>query len=363
MKARPAHDGLRPSPSMSVETPAETSQTLKLLNAQEALSLFGHQDQHLRMIQDRFAARIVARGDEVRISGAPADVSRVMDVFDQLLILLRRGEKLRRQEVKYILDMQERQFDRPVVDFIGTSPIPLRGKRGSIKAKTVGQHGYLEAIAGNDIVFGIGPAGTGKTYLAVAAAVCYLERREVRRIILTRPAVEAGESLGFLPGDLQAKVDPFLRPLYDALYDMLDVETVRRYVDQGVVEIAPLAYMRGRTLNSSFVILDEAQNTTPEQMKMFLTRLGLQSRAIVTGDITQIDLPLNRKSGLIQVCDILFGIEGISFIFLTGDDVVRHPLVQRIVAAYGRYDAAQGNGPEGSEHGGAALRDAETERA
>jgi phosphate starvation-inducible PhoH-like protein len=348
---------------MSVETPAETSQTLKLLNAQEALSLFGHQDQNLRLIQDRFGARIVARGDEVKVSGAPADVSRVMDVFDQLLVLLRRGERLHRQAVEYIIDTQGRWLERPVADFIGTSPIPLRGKRGAIKAKTVGQHRYLEAIARDDMVFSIGPAGTGKTYLAMAAAVSCLERHEVRRIILTRPVVEAGESLGFLPGDMQAKVDPFVRPLYDALYDMMDVETVRRYVEQGIVEIAPLAYMRGRTLNSSFIILDEAQNTSSEQMKMFLTRLGVQSKAIITGDITQIDLPINRKSGLVQVCDILYGVEGISFVFLTYHDVVRHPLVQRIVAAYERYDAAQGNGPKILEHGKAASQDTTAERA
>lgn len=356
-------DGLRPSPSMSIETPAEVSQTLKLLNAQEALSLFGCQDQHLRMIQDHFEARIVARGDEVKVSGAPEDVSRVMEVFDQLLVLLRRGEDLRHHEIRYVLDMQKHRSAQPVVDFIGTSPIPLRGKRGTIKAKTIGQHRYLEAIVRDDMVFSIGPAGTGKTYLAVAAAISRLERREVRRIILARPAVEAGESLGFLPGDLQAKVDPFLRPLYDALYDMLDVETVRRYIDQGVVEIAPLAYMRGRTLNSSFVILDEAQNATSEQMKMFVTRLGFQSKAIITGDITQIDLPLNRKSGLVEVCDILYGIDGISFVFFTHHDVVRHPLVQRIVVAYERHDAAQGNGSRVSGDGEVASQDADAERA
>ncbi len=331
---------------MSVETPTETSYTLKLLNAQEALSLFGHQDQHLRMIQGRFNPRIVARGDEVKIIGEPGDVAQLVDFFDQLLALVRRGDHLNALEVQYLLDMHGQELERPIVDLIGTSPLPLRGKRGSIKAKTIGQHRYLEAIVQNDIVFGIGPAGTGKTYLAMAAAVSCLERREVRRIILTRPAVEAGESLGFLPGDLQAKVDPFLRPLYDALYDMLDAETVRRYIDQGVVEIAPLAYMRGRTLNSSFVILDEAQNTTSEQMKMFLTRMGFHSKAIITGDITQIDLPLNRKSGLVEVSDILHGIEGIALIFFTGHDVVRHPLVQEIVAAYERYEAVrEGNGP------------------
>ncbi len=346
---------------MSVETPAETSYTLKLLNAQEALSLFGHQDQHLRMIQKHFNARIVARGDEIKIIGEPGDVSRLVDLFDQLLALIRRGDRLHTREIKYLLDMQGEQLERPIVDLIGTSPLPLRGKRGAIKAKTIGQHRYLEAIANNDVVFGIGPAGTGKTYLAMAVAVSCLERREVRRIILTRPAVEAGESLGFLPGDLQAKVDPFLRPLYDALYDMLDAETVKRYIEQRVVEIAPLAYMRGRTLNSSFVILDEAQNSTSEQMKMFLTRLGFHSKAIITGDITQIDLPLNRKSGLVEVSDILHGIEGIGLVFFNQHDVVRHPLVQQIVAAYERYDAARGgNGPPLSEK--PVSNDADTER-
>ncbi|HOE11167.1 MAG TPA: PhoH family protein [bacterium] len=329
---------------MSIEPTTETSYTFKLLNAQEALSLFGRQDQHLRMIQERFAANIVARGDEIKITGVAGDVARVVDLFDQLLVLLRRGEKIRRQEIQYALDMQSEPGKPAISDYIGKSPLALRAKRGTIKAKTINQHRYMEAIANNDIVFCIGPAGTGKTYLAVAAAVAALERREVRRIILTRPAVEAGESLGFLPGDLQAKVDPYLRPLYDALYDMLDAETVRRYVDQRIVEIAPLAYMRGRTLNSSFVILDEGQNTTSEQMKMFVTRLGMQSKAIITGDITQIDLPLNRRSGLVEVCGILEGIQGISFVYFSHQDVVRHPLVQQIVAAYGRYTAAKENG-------------------
>ncbi|MFH1740514.1 MAG: PhoH family protein [bacterium] len=345
---------------MSVETPVETSYTFKLLNAQEALTLFGHQDSHLRMIQERFEATIVARGDEIKISGVAADVSRVVEVFDQLLVLLRRGEKLRRREIQYVLDMQGQQTRQPIADYLGRSPLPLRGKRGAIKAKSINQHQYLDAIARDDIVFGIGPAGTGKTYLAVAAAVSYLERREVRRIILARPAVEAGESLGFLPGDLQAKIDPYLRPLYDALYDMMDADTVRRYVDQGVVEIAPLAYMRGRTLNSSFVILDEGQNTTSEQMKMFLTRLGIQSKAVITGDITQIDLPFNRRSGLVEICDILNGVDGISFLHFTKEDVVRHPLVQQIVAAYERYDAKR-NGTNGRDGRNAVSQDSHTE--
>ncbi len=317
------------------EKTQETKQTIRLINVEEIQDLCGPQDENLRIIQNHFPAKIVPRGDTITIYGEPDEVSGVVSVFEELLKLVRQGDRVTRRDVEYILAFSENPTsNEPASKVFAPVTMPLRGKKGIIKPKSLGQRQYLNAIAENDIVFGIGPAGTGKTYLAMAAAVSALERKQVRRIVLARPAVEAGESLGFLPGDLQAKVDPFLRPLYDALYDMLNADLVQRYIVQGIVEIAPLAYMRGRTLNNSFVILDEAQNSTSEQMKMFLTRLGFDSKAIVTGDITQVDLPSGRRSGLIEVADLLKGIEGISFVYLGKQDVVRHPLVQKIIAAY-----------------------------
>jgi phosphate starvation-inducible PhoH-like protein len=311
----------------------------------EAISLFGHYDQNLRRIEESFAVTIIPRGNELVITGRQAEVERVASLFDRLLGMVRNGMPVTIQEVNYAIRLtkegEQQQLDELLDDHVIVTP---RGKR--IKAKTVGQRRYLEAISNNGLSFGIGPAGTGKTYLAMAKAVAALKDRRVTRIILTRPAVEAGEKLGFLPGDLQEKVDPYLRPLYDALFDIMGGETYEKFLQRGLIEVAPLAYMRGRTLDDSFVILDEAQNTTPEQMKMFLTRLGFGSQAVVTGDITQIDLPRGVSSGLEQARRILAGIEGIAFVYLTDKDVVRHPLVQKIILAYERFGREEGNGSE-----------------
>ncbi|RJP23404.1 MAG: PhoH family protein [Candidatus Omnitrophota bacterium] len=317
------------------EKPKEIKQTISLINVSEIQDLCGARDENLRLLQNHFTAKIIPRGDTIAVHGHPDEVTGIISVLEELIKLVRQGERVTKRDVEYLLAFSRKPLTGfPAAQVFAPITMPLRGKKGVIKPKTFGQRQYLNAIAENDIVFGVGPAGTGKTYLAMAAAVSALERKLVRRIVLARPAVEAGESLGFLPGDLQAKVDPFLRPLYDALYDMLNADLVQRYILQGTVEIAPLAYMRGRTLNDSFVILDEAQNTTSEQMKMFLTRLGFDSKAIITGDITQIDLPSGRKSGLIEVCTLLNDIDGISFVYLGRHDIVRHPLVQKIVAAY-----------------------------
>lgn len=330
---------------MSTAPAPIATHTIKLNNQDEALSLLGHRDENLRLIQEAVSARILVRGDEVVITGDDADVSRTSRLFEELLVSLRRGERLTRTLVKYLVSLAREESPEVISEVFSPAPIQLRSRRGSIRPKTRGQSAYLRAMGNHDVVFGIGPAGTGKTYLAVAVAVAALERKEIDRIILARPAVEAGESLGFLPGDLQAKVDPFLRPLYDALHDMIGFEHMRTYLERGIVEIAPLAYMRGRTLNNSYVILDEAQNTTRLQMKMFLTRLGGDSKAAITGDVTQIDLPSNRKSGLVEAEDILRGIKGIAFVRFDDSDVVRHPLVRRIVNAYEQAELL--NGKEG----------------
>lgn len=316
------------------ESPIIYQKSIQLLDMEEGQNLFGLRDENLRAIRNRFSARIIARGDMITVSGDPEEVAEIISIFEELLKLVRQRERVTPRDVEYILSFSRDPAENPATDTYAPIQIPLRSRKGVLKPKTPGQREYLNAIATHDIVFGIGPAGTGKTYLAVAAAVAALTRKEVRRIILARPAVEAGESLGFLPGDLQAKVDPFLRPLYDALYDMLSPEIVQRYMEQRIVEIAPLAYMRGRTLNSSFVIVDEAQNTTREQMKMLLTRLGFDSKAVITGDITQIDLPAGKASGLIEANNILKGVDGISFVHMTKNDIVRHVLVQKIVEAY-----------------------------
>ncbi len=322
----------------ATENHVEIKQTIQLINVEESQDLFGPRDENLRLIRNQFKARIMARGETIAILGNANEVNELVRVFEDLLKLVRQGDRITRRDVEYILAYSKEKSTSPIQDVFTPITMPLKGKKGVIKPKTIGQRQYINSISQNDVVFGIGPAGTGKTYLAMAAAVSALERKQVRRIILARPAVEAGESLGFLPGDLQAKVDPFLRPLYDALHDMLNVDLVHRYIEQGTVEIAPLAYMRGRTLNSSFVILDEAQNSTSEQMKMFLTRLGFDSKAVITGDITQVDLPSGKRSGLIEVIDLLSGIEGISFVRFGKQDVVRHPLVQKIIDAYEKRD-------------------------
>lgn len=316
------------------EKSSHIQETIKLYNMEECQDLLGTGDENLRVLQERFTAKIIARGDLIHIIGPFEEVNDIVGIFKDLRKLVRQGSRITTRDVEYLLALNNNEYPSPSEDLFEPIRMTLRGKKGIIKPKTFGQRKYLNEIARNDVVFGIGPAGTGKTYLAVAAAVNALETKVVRRIVLARPAVEAGESLGFLPGDLQAKVDPFLRPLYDALYDMLSIEVVQRYMSQNIVEIAPLAYMRGRTLNHSFIILDEAQNTTSEQMKMFLTRFGFDSKVVITGDTTQIDLPSGKKSGLLEVCDLLSDVEGISFVYLSKSDIVRHPLVQKIVHAY-----------------------------
>ena len=301
------------------------------------LDLLGDADRHLRQIEEHFpGVRFVARGDEIAISGARDEVERARTVLDELLILVQEGQSLDSGGVAEVVKMVGE--DVPSPSGVLSDGIPV-GRGRMIRPKTQGQQGYMAAIRENTLTFGIGPAGTGKTYLAMAAAVDALVNGSVRRIILTRPAVEAGERLGFLPGDLTAKVDPYLRPLYDALWDMLGPEETLDLIDRGTIEIAPLAYMRGRTLNDACVILDEAQNTTPEQMKMFLTRLGFNSKMIITGDVTQTDLPNDRHSGLGVVRKILGDIPGVAFVELTSRDVVRHRIVASIVEAYARFES------------------------
>lgn len=306
-------------------------------NVNDIAFLFGNQDSNIRCIEEQFKVRIVTRGGEIVITGEEKDVKSVEQLFNQMIQVKQRGNLLTSNEMKYFVSLAKNGKCEKINDlYDGVVCYTHRGKM--IKPKTLGQKQYISAIKQNDIVFGIGPAGTGKTYLAMAMAVTAFKEKEVNRIILTRPAVEAGEKLGFLPGDLQDKVDPYLRPLYDALYDILGVDSFRRYMEKGLIEVAPLAYMRGRTLDDSFVILDEAQNTTSEQMKMFLTRLGFGSKAVVTGDLTQIDLPKGVYSGLEEVQEILKGVKGIQFIYLDETDVVRHEVVQRIIKAYERYE-------------------------
>jgi len=298
-------------------------------------TLFGTYDENLKHLESRFNVRIKTQGHELLVDGDSPSVDKVDRVVGQLTSLMRDGYKLSNADVKTASDLVAQDTTVDLRDHFLKGSLTPAGKR-RIAPKTVNQRRYLDAIDQHDIVFGIGPAGTGKTYLAMAQAVSFLVAKKVSRIILARPAVEAGEKLGFLPGDLQEKVNPYLRPLYDALYDMLDTERVARYIERGTIEIAPIAFMRGRTLNDSFVILDEAQNTTSDQMKMFLTRLGFNSKAVVTGDVTQVDLPSGTRSGLSEAREILSGVEGIRFCYFTEIDVVRHPLVQQIIKAYER---------------------------
>jgi phosphate starvation-inducible PhoH-like protein len=304
-----------------------------LKNTAEGLALFGPQDKFLQLIEQHTRASIQSRGEEIVIRGDAGEMDSLQQLFDVLLELVRNNYILTERDVLYAIELSKDMKADQLLDlFKGDIATTHKGK--PIRVKTIGQKQYVSTIKQKDIVFGIGPAGTGKTYLAVVIAVTALKEGKVKRIVLTRPAVEAGESLGFLPGDLQEKVDPYLRPLYDALNDVLGPEQVLKSLERGLIEIAPLAYMRGRTLDDSFIILDEAQNTTPEQMKMFLTRLGFGSKMVITGDVTQIDLPRGKSSGLIEVQRILKGIEEIGFIQFSEADVVRHALVQKIIIAY-----------------------------
>jgi phosphate starvation-inducible PhoH-like protein len=302
-------------------------------NLNEAIALFGIHDAHLKRIEQELNVSIVTRGESVSVSGSEQHVQIVDELFRHLLAVIRKGVSIGERDVLYAIQMAKNgtiSYFSELYD----EEIAKNAKGKSIRVKTLGQRQYVSAIKNHDLIFGIGPAGTGKTYLAVVMAVQALKNGQIKRIILTRPAVEAGENLGFLPGDLKEKVDPYLRPLYDALHDVLGQDHTQRLIERGTIEIAPLAYMRGRTLDDAFVILDEAQNTTPSQMKMFLTRLGFGSKMVITGDISQVDLPKGVKSGLAVAKEILVDVNGISFVFLEQADVVRHPLVGKIIAAY-----------------------------
>ena len=323
--------------------PAQEEERLAIPDNQRAMQLFGRREENLRVVEAGLGVHIHARGNELWISGPADAVRRATRMLQQLLTLTEQGRELTAHDVRYAVDVaQHGEEDKLPELWDSLVCTTVRGR--TIRAKTLGQQRYIEAMRRDALVFCIGPAGTGKTYLAMAMAITAFKNREVERIVLTRPAVEAGEKLGFLPGDLQEKVDSYLRPLYDAMYDIMGVEAYERHVQRGAIEVAPLAYMRGRTLDDAFVILDEAQNTTSEQMKMFLTRLGFGSRAVVTGDITQIDLPADQRSGLQEARQVLAGIPGIAMVYLDQRDVVRHPLVQSIIQAYERYDAQRGAG-------------------
>ncbi|MHB8512167.1 MAG: PhoH family protein [Actinomycetota bacterium] len=299
------------------------------------VSLLGTRDEMLKVVESAFDSRIVVRGNEITITGDPKEAQKAATLFEELIELLENGNVLTTEALTHSIDMIRSEAGRPR-DVFSDSVLTYRGK--AIRPKTVGQKKYVDSIRRSTIVFGIGPAGTGKTYLAMAMAVKALTEKQVSRIILTRPAVEAGERLGYLPGTLTEKVDPYMRPLFDALYEMMDAEALTRLIQRGTVEVSPIGFMRGRSLNDSFIILDEAQNTTPEQMKMFLTRLGFGSKVVVTGDVSQIDLPAGQSSGLNVVREILTGIDGLEFVYLTSKDVVRHKIVQDIVEAYRAFD-------------------------
>lgn len=310
---------------------------LQLENQNEAFALLGNGDAHIKAIEQELNVSIITRGESVFVSGETENVEMVSHVLTELLKIIRKGTPISQRDVMYALEMAK----KGMLEYFGdlyNEEITRNAVGKAIRVKTIGQSQYIRAIRNNDLVFGIGPAGTGKTYLAVVMAITALKTGKVKRIILTRPAVEAGESLGFLPGDLKEKVDPYLRPLYDALHDILGAEHTQRLIERGTIEIAPLAYMRGRTLDDAFVILDEAQNTTHAQMKMFLTRLGFNSKMVITGDKTQVDLPKGAKSGLIVAEEILAGVKGITFIHLEESDIVRHPLVAKIIQAYARLE-------------------------
>lgn len=325
--------------------------TVSVEQMDELIRLFGVFDENLKIIENETGAHIVSDAGSIRITGAEPDAAAAAAVIEKLLTLIRRGENIDRSRIRYAIDLAKEGNAELILD-LADDVVAFTNKGKQIKCKTIGQKNYVRALKKQTVVFGIGPAGTGKTYLAVAMAVLAYKNKEVSRIILTRPAVEAGEKLGFLPGDLQNKVDPYLRPLYDALYEFLGTENFKMLSERGVIEVAPLAYMRGRTLNDAYIILDEAQNCTIEQMKMFLTRFGEGSRVVVTGDITQIDLPQDKKSGLINAMHVLANVEGIAMVQLTAKDVVRHEMVQRIVKAY--EDAAKAAALRKKENSAAA---------
>ena len=312
-------------------------QRISIERMEEAVNLFGSFDENIRLLETEFQVQVVNRGGEIVVSGEPENVMLAVKAVQALLTLSNKGESISDQHVRYVTGLvRSGQAER--ISELTQDVICITSKGRPVKPKTIGQKEYVNAIMKQTVTIGVGPAGTGKTYLAVAAAVAAFRDKQVNRIILTRPAVEAGERLGFLPGDLQSKVDPYLRPLYDALFDMLGAETYQKYLERGNIEVAPLAYMRGRTLDDSFIILDEAQNTSREQMKMFLTRMGFGSKVVITGDVTQIDLPADKVSGLKEAMKVLRDVKGVAVCKLTKEDVVRHVMVQRIIEAYAKFE-------------------------
>ena len=321
-------------------TNEKTTQIVGVEAMDDLIGLFGVFDENLRVIEEETGTRIAATEEGIRIEGGEEMTALTATVLEKMLDMQRRGEPINRSRIRYAVDLA-REGNAELISQIMGDVVAITSRGRQVRCKTLGQKRYVQALREHELVFGVGPAGTGKTYLAVAMAVLAFKNKEVDRIILTRPAVEAGEKLGFLPGDLQTKVDPYLRPLYDALQDFLGVETYRSLTERGAIEVAPLAYMRGRTLNSAYIILDEAQNCSIEQMKMFLTRFGDGSRVVVTGDITQIDLPRERRSGLVHALEVLEGVEGIEVVRLTHKDVVRHELVQRIIRAYEKHERSE----------------------
>ena len=318
-------------------------QRISIERLEQAVNIFGSFDENIRLLEQEFSVSVVNREGELRVTGEPEDTMLACKAIQALLTLSSRGEAIGEQNVRYVVNLVRAGKEEQIAELAG-DVLCISAKGRPIKPKTIGPKEYIASVLKNTITIGVGPAGTGKTYLAVAAAVQAFRDKQVNRIILTRPAVEAGERLGFLPGDLQSKVDPYLRPLYDALFDMLGAETYQKYLERGNIEVAPLAYMRGRTLDDSFIILDEAQNTSREQMKMFLTRLGFGSKIVITGDVTQIDLPDGKASGLKEAMRVLKSVEGIGICELTNADVVRHVMVQRIVEAYEKYENAKSGG-------------------
>ncbi|NPV80407.1 MAG: PhoH family protein [Firmicutes bacterium] len=324
----------------------ESAVVVPIESVREAQTLFGRQDEILKALESAFDIEVYPYSNGVEVSGKREDVDLAVQVIEDLKAVIRSGNSVNVRDARYAIELVKGGDATSLHELLSdVVQVTVRGRQ--IKPKTLGQKRYIDAMHRSNLVFAIGPAGTGKTYLAMAVAIAYLKAKQVSRLVLTRPAVEAGEKLGFLPGDLQEKVNPYLRPLYDAIFDILGMDVFQKYMERGIIEVAPLAYMRGRTLDDSFIILDEAQNTTHEQMKMFLTRLGFNSRAVVTGDLTQIDLPKGQFSGLAEIQGILKGIEGIEFVYLTDQDVIRHELVQRIVRAYERYEGNKSSSEEG----------------